>query len=214
MLAVLFYLNIFSSLIFPLISLCGRAAATTTITTTTDWAELPETKGGNECAPPPQFSTVPWFSLAGMVHIFPREPRAVSTAVFLEPKAEGSCFPYGKLMFSGHQTLLHPSRERQPFHSCLQLPPPASDPVKTSGADAWSESPWATMRELKVPFREQSFGLGCGISCDSFLTNCDVAWNKKVFLQSVIQSQSPKVEGKLPFFFQFATQGFASLNPC
>lgn len=141
MLAVLFYLNIFSSLIFPLISLCGRAAATTTITTTTDWAELPETKGGNECAPPPQFSTVPWFSLAGMVHIFPREPRAVSTAVFLEPKAEGSCFPYGKLMFSGHQTLLHPSRERQPFHSCLQLPPPASDPVKTSGADAWSESP-------------------------------------------------------------------------
>lgn len=56
------------------------------------------------------------------------------------------------------------------------------------------------LREFRVPLRQHNFGLDCGFHCDSFYWQTTCWMTQEDVLCSIIQSQRPKVEGKLPFF--------------
>lgn len=119
---------------------------------------------------------------------FFRSPIAKTTAVFLEPEAEGSCF------LVAHILTQHPSMSLFGEVHSLSLPAsaatvPASAPVMKSVAAVWIMS-----RQFREPFREQNFGFDCDFSYDSLflLENYCVGWSKKV--QAVILSWRPKVE--------------------
>ncbi|XP_072828456.1 uncharacterized protein [Vicugna pacos] len=70
-------------------------------------AKLPETKDEKDHPSCPVLSCAAGFSLAETLHLFPQELH--STAVFLEPEADGSCVPGGRFLVSlGSQAFLHP----------------------------------------------------------------------------------------------------------
>lgn len=142
---------------------------------------------------------------------FLRNHTAGSTAVFLEPKVEGFCSPYGRLMFSLRKASISSSKRRclaRPFlfQQLIHIP---LQPSQDKGG-CCVEQLHEPLRELELPLREQSFGLDYGLDC---VTLFPVDETRRCSLQRVIQSQSPKVEGKLPFSFQFTTQGSVCLNP-
>ena len=56
------------------------------------------------------------------------------------------------------------------------------------------------MREFGVPLRQHNFGLDYGFRCDSFYLQTMLDDTRRCSLQSIIQSQRAKIEGKLPFF--------------
>ncbi|XP_072828457.1 uncharacterized protein [Vicugna pacos] len=113
-------------------------------------AKLPETKDEKDHPSCPVLSCAAGFSLAETLHLFPQELH--STAVFLEPEADGSCVPGGRFLVSlGSQAFLHPATIiSQVFWT---NDPPASDcalagwgAALLGSTDCWEVLPSAALK--------------------------------------------------------------------
>lgn len=136
------------------------------------------------------------FSLVGILHIFPWEPHNCELSNFLGPEAEGACFPYSRLVFLGTKHFFILVEGHGFSLPVLAAPAQPQTQSRQVGLLCGGQFP-EPLRKFREPLRRQSFGLDYSFTCDSFLASHGVGWNKKMW--TVIQSQKPKVEKKLPF---------------
>lgn len=137
MLPVLFYLHVFSlfSFLSPNFPLWQSCSDNYRLGPNCQKPRMGKT------TPPPTSLLCPGFLWQECLTYFLGNHTAGSTAVFLEPEAEGFCSPYGRLTFSLRERSISSSKWR-----CLACPflfqqlthTHPSDPVKTRWADAWS----------------------------------------------------------------------------